>query len=53
MIDPSGKFLLVANQDSDTLVMFQIQPDGRLKPTNTTLNVSMPVCVRFVTLSKQ
>ena len=52
-VDPSGKFLLVANQDSDNLVLFQVQTDGILKPTGTNLPLSMPVCVRFLSLSKR
>ena len=52
-IDPSGKFLLAANQDSDNLVLFQVQTDGTLKPSGTNLPISMPVCVRFLPLSKR
>ena len=47
-LDPTGKFLLVANQDSDNLVLFQTEADGHLKSTGTVFEVSMPVCVRFL-----
>jgi 6-phosphogluconolactonase len=44
--------LLAANQDSDTVVVFRIEPNsGRLKPTGQTLRIeNKPVCVKFVTM---
>jgi 6-phosphogluconolactonase len=49
VIDPTGKWLLAANQDSNTIRLFQIdQQSGRLKPTDRSLQVIAPVCVRFV-----
>ena len=51
-IDPSGTFLLVANQDSDTIVTFRINQDlGALMPTGQVCRVSMPVCLKMVTVS--
>lgn len=48
-IDPTGRYLLAANQDSDSVVVFRIDPDsGQLTPTGTTVEVSMPVCVKFM-----
>ncbi|HUS04716.1 MAG TPA: lactonase family protein [Bryobacteraceae bacterium] len=48
-IDPTGSFLIAANQDSDKLVVFRIdQKTGRLTPTGQTLDVPMPVCVKFL-----
>jgi 6-phosphogluconolactonase len=49
-IDPSGHFLLVANQDSNSLTLFAIdQHSGQLtavgRPFNT---VHAPTCVKFV-----
>jgi 6-phosphogluconolactonase len=48
-IDPTGKFMIVANQDGHSLVVFAIDPEsGELKPTGKKVEVSSPVCVRFV-----
>ena len=48
-IDPSGKWLIAANQDSDNLVVFTIDPkDGKLKPAGETPGISKPVAILFV-----
>ncbi|MDP4131913.1 MAG: lactonase family protein [Bacteroidota bacterium] len=48
-IDPTGRFLLVANQDSDNIVVFAIDPvSGLLKATGKELSVPNPVCVKFL-----
>jgi len=48
-IDPTGQYLFVANQDSDNLVVFRVDPtSGQLAPTGKTLAVSAPVAVQFV-----
>lgn len=50
-IDPSGRYLLAANQDSGNVVVFHINPDsGRLTPAGSEISVPRPVCVRFVPL---
>jgi 6-phosphogluconolactonase len=48
-IDPSGSYLIVANQDSQNLVVFRIDgKTGRLAPAGQALKVtSPPVCVAF------
>lgn len=47
-IDPSGKFLLVANQDSGNIVTFRIDAtNGKLIDTGFEAKVPTPVCVRF------
>jgi 6-phosphogluconolactonase len=47
--DPSGRYLFVANQDSDNIVVFKIDPQtGGLTPTGTSVSLSKPVCVKFV-----
>lgn len=47
-IDPSGKFLLAANQDSDTIFVYNIdQANGKLYPTGTKIEVGNPVCLKF------
>ena len=48
-IDPTGKLVLAANQESDSAVVFQIdQQSGQLKPSGEVLKVPVPVCVLFV-----
>jgi 6-phosphogluconolactonase len=48
-IDPTGSFLIAGNQDSDSLVVFRINPDnGRLTPTGQKLEAYSPVSVEFV-----
>ena len=47
-IDPTGKFLLAANQNSNNLVPFLIDPGmGHLSRIGEDVQVSMPVCVKF------
>ena len=46
---PTGKYLLAANQDSENVVVFHLDPaTGRLTPTGQTIEVGAPVCVLFV-----
>ena len=48
-IDPTGKFLLAENQNSDTIVVFEIDAKtGKLTPTGQKVNVGKPVCIRFM-----
>jgi len=48
-IDATGRFLLVANQDTDTLVTFRIdQTTGALTATDQITVVPSPVCVCIV-----
>ena len=48
-IDPTGKFLVVANQDSDNLVIFKRDPEtGALTPAGKSVEVGSPVCVEMV-----
>ena len=47
-LDPSGRWLLVANQRSDSVVVFACDPDsGRLTPTGQRIAMPSPVCLRF------
>lgn len=49
VIDPTGQFLLVANQDSDNIVTFRIHPEsGKLMDTGVESNVPTPVCLKFM-----
>jgi 6-phosphogluconolactonase len=46
-IDPSGNFLYVANQNTDNIAAFRIDPrDGNLK-FSSLINTPMPVDVEF------
>jgi 6-phosphogluconolactonase len=48
-IDPTGAFLLAANEDSGNIVVFRIDPaTGALTPTGAEEKVSAPVCITFV-----
>jgi 6-phosphogluconolactonase len=50
-IDPTGSLLFTANQDSNTIVVFRIDAQtGRLTPAGKVLEVSKPVCVKFVAI---
>ena len=47
-LDPTGSWLLVANQRSDSIVVFRRdQKSGRLTPTRQRLALPKPVCLRF------
>ncbi len=47
-IDPTGTFLLAANQHSDNIVSFRLdQKTGRLNPTGGVVEVPRPVCLKF------
>jgi 6-phosphogluconolactonase len=48
-IDPTGKWLFAAHQDSDSIVKFRIDPKtGALTSAGETLEAGAPVCVVFV-----
>ncbi len=48
-IDPSGLFLIAANERSDRLAVFAIdQTTGKLTATGETAEVGNPVCVKFL-----
>jgi 6-phosphogluconolactonase len=49
VIDPTGQFLLVANEDSGNIVVFRIDAaTGALTPTGKVEEVPAPVCITFV-----
>ncbi|HEY4936150.1 MAG TPA: lactonase family protein, partial [Puia sp.] len=49
VIDPSSHFLLVANRDSDNIVVFSIDPvSGLLKATGQEISIPNPVCLKFL-----
>ena len=48
-IDPSGTWLLAANQDTSTIVTFRInQQAGHLHPTGHTTQIPNPVCIKLL-----
>ncbi len=48
-IDPTGKFLLAANQESNNIVIFRIDSTtGALTPTGEITEVPAPVCITFL-----
>jgi 6-phosphogluconolactonase len=48
-LDPVGSTLVAANQDSNTLAVFRVDPaTGRLAATGPLVEVPSPVCVRFL-----
>ena len=48
-LDPTERWLLVANQRSDSIAVFGRNPaTGRLTPTTQRIAIPSPVCLRFV-----
>jgi 6-phosphogluconolactonase len=49
VIDPTSHFLLVANRDTDNIVIFSINPvTGLLKATGKEISIPNPVCLKFL-----
>lgn len=49
VIDPTGNFLLVANQESNAINIFKRdQKTGFLTPTGKKIQISCPTCLKFV-----
>ena len=47
-IDPSGRFVLVANQNSDTVAVLRIDPKtGKLTDAGARAEIGTPMCVKF------
>lgn len=48
-IDPSGKYVLIANQNSDNVIVFKRDAvSGKLTPTGEQINVPKPSCLQFI-----
>jgi 6-phosphogluconolactonase len=48
-IEPTGQFMLVANQSGGNVIVFRINPTtGQLTPTDSSVKVASPVCIRFM-----
>lgn len=53
IIDPTGNYLLVANQDSDNIVIFKRdKKTGLLEATQNQIKLPKPVCLQIVKISK-
>ena len=53
IIDPTGNYLLVANQDSDNIVIFKRNNvTGLLKETGDQLHIPKPVCLQMLPVNK-
>ena len=44
--DPSGRWMVVANQHSDGLALFEIDPSGPIRPRGT-VPIGSPACILF------
>lgn len=50
-IDPTGAYLIAANQQTDNLVVFKIdQGTGKLVPTGQSVESGAPVCIKFLAI---
>ena len=48
-LDPSGRYLYAANQDSDTIVCFRVDPgSGKLSSTGNVVKTGSPSSIVFV-----
>ncbi len=51
MVDRRGEYVLVANQDTDNVVVYKLDTKtGKLTATGTELKIPAPVCVRIMEL---
>lgn len=47
--DPTGAWLVAANQDTNRIVLFRIDPaSGKLTPAGQGIEIPKPVCVKFL-----
>jgi len=48
-IDPTGKYMIVANQDKDNLVVYEVNPKtGKLTFKHESISVKLPICIAFL-----
>jgi 6-phosphogluconolactonase len=47
-LDPTGKFLITAHQNSDDLFSFFVDEMGMLEPTGHSLKLGTPVCIKML-----
>jgi len=49
IIDPTGNFLLAANQDSESIFIFKIDKEtGLLTKTGKEIHIPRPVCLQMI-----
>ena len=46
-LEPSGRYLFVANEDSDCIVPLKADSDGKLQPGGEAVTTGSPVCIAF------
>jgi 6-phosphogluconolactonase len=52
-IDPTGKYLLVANQNTNEVIIFtRDQKTGMLSPSGKKIEVEKPVCLKFASVAE-
>jgi 6-phosphogluconolactonase len=52
-IDPTGNFVLAANQDTNDIVIFKRDgKTGLLTPTGKKIEIDKPVCLKFVAIGQ-
>jgi 6-phosphogluconolactonase len=53
VLDPTGNYLIVGNQDSDTMMIFKVDHgSGKLKPMGSPIEIGAPVAFSFVSTGK-
>ena len=53
VIDPTGNFLLVANQNTNEIIIFKRDvKSGLLTPTGKKIEVDKPVCLKFIRIGQ-
>ena len=52
--DPTGNFLLVANQKSKSIIIYRIDKEtGKLKLTSNQIEIDSPTCLKFVSVEEK
>ena len=52
-IDPTGKYLLLGNQQSDNLMLFSVNSqNGRLTHIAPPMDIKAPICVKFLAVEE-
>ncbi|MGH2646037.1 MAG: lactonase family protein, partial [Ginsengibacter sp.] len=53
IIDPTGNYLVVANQDTDNIVIFKRDKEtGLLTETQNQIKLPKPVCLQMIRMNK-
>lgn len=50
-VDPTGQYVLVGNQDDDTISVMKVGGDGRLTLLRNDVPAPRPVCIKFVPMN--